>query len=106
MDSNYTMHETDSKDALSMVTARAKASTTEGKSRLFRDSGLVCSHSQTVYNTKGTRAHTHRELIRKWLWEPKRSSLEHSHGESIGLTALQPSKETETYRQCIYKEQG
>jgi len=24
--------------------------------------------SQTVYNTKGTRAHTHRELIRKWLW--------------------------------------
>jgi len=30
----------------------------------------------TVYNTKGTRAHTHRELIRKWLWEPKGSSLE------------------------------
>ena len=30
------------------------------------------SHTpQTVYNTKGTRAHTHRELIRKWLWEPK-----------------------------------
>jgi len=25
----------------------------------------------TVYNTKGTRAHTHRELIRKWLWEPE-----------------------------------
>jgi len=33
--------------------------------------------SQTVYNTKGTRAHTHRELIRKWLWEPKGSSLEY-----------------------------
>ena len=29
-----------------------------------------------VYNTKGTRAHTHRELIRKWLWEPEGSSLE------------------------------
>jgi len=28
------------------------------------------SESQTVYNTKGTRAHTHRELIREWLWEP------------------------------------
>ena len=27
--------------------------------------------------TKGTRAHTHRELIRKWLWEPKGSSLEY-----------------------------
>ena len=25
--------------------------------------------------TKGTRAHTHRELIREWLWEPKGSSL-------------------------------
>ena len=24
-----------------------------------------CSHSLTGYNTKGTRAHTHRELIRK-----------------------------------------
>jgi len=33
--------------------------------------------SQTVYNTKGTRAHTHRELIRKWLWEPMGSSLEY-----------------------------
>jgi len=32
---------------------------------------------QTVYNTKGTRAHTHRELIREWLWEPKGSSLEY-----------------------------
>jgi len=26
--------------------------------------------------TKGTRAHTHRELIREWIWEPKGSSLE------------------------------
>jgi len=34
-------------------------------------------YSQTVYNTKGTRAHTHRELIRTWLWEPKGSSLEY-----------------------------
>jgi len=33
--------------------------------------------SQTVYTTKGTRAHTHRELIREWLWEPKGSSLEY-----------------------------
>jgi len=31
--------------------------------------------------TKGTRAHTHRELIREWLGEPKGSSLEY-----IGLT--------------------
>ena len=34
-------------------------------------------YSQMVYNTKGTRAHTHSELIRKWLWEPKGSSLEY-----------------------------
>jgi len=27
--------------------------------------------------TKGTRAHTHREVIREWLWEPKGSSLEY-----------------------------
>jgi len=27
--------------------------------------------------TKGTRARTHRELIREWLWEPKGSSLEY-----------------------------
>ena len=33
--------------------------------------------SQTVYNTKGTRAHTHRKVIRKWLWEPKGSSLKY-----------------------------
>jgi len=26
--------------------------------------------------TKSTRAHTHKELIREWLWEPKGSSLE------------------------------
>jgi len=26
----------------------------------------ISATSQTVYNTKGTRAHTHRELIRKW----------------------------------------
>ena len=26
--------------------------------------------------TKGTRAHTRREPIREWLWEPKRSSFE------------------------------
>jgi len=32
---------------------------------------------QTVYNTKGTRAHTNTELIRKWLWEPKGGSLEY-----------------------------
>jgi len=30
-----------------------------------------------IYITKGTRAHTHRELIREWLWEPKGSSLEY-----------------------------
>jgi len=27
--------------------------------------------------TNGTRAHTHRELILEWLWEPKGSSLEY-----------------------------
>jgi len=58
----------DREDASSMVTAGATANTTEGNSRASRESGLLCSHSQTVYNTKGTRAHTHRELIRKWLW--------------------------------------
>ena len=35
------------------------------------------SYSQTVYNTKGIQAHTHRELIRKWLCKPKGSSLEY-----------------------------
>jgi len=38
---------------------------------------VVATRSQTVYNTKETRTHTHRELIRKWLWEPKGSSLEY-----------------------------
>ena len=27
--------------------------------------------------TQGTRARTHRELIREWLWEPNVSSLEY-----------------------------
>jgi len=57
--------------------AGATANTTEGNSRASRVSGLLCSYSQTVYNTKGTRAHTHRELIRTWLWEPTGSSLEY-----------------------------
>ena len=43
--------------------------------------------SQTVYNTKGTRAHTHRELIRKWLWEPKESSLEYIYMLGGGVDA-------------------
>ena len=33
-------------------------------------------HTYGLY-TKGTRARTHRELIREWLREPKESSLEH-----------------------------
>ena len=36
----------------------------------------VPSFTDGVY-TKGTRAHTQRELIREWLWEPKGSSLEY-----------------------------
>jgi len=32
-------------------------------------------YSQLVYIQRGKRAHTHRELIREWLWEPKGSSL-------------------------------
>jgi len=49
--------------ASSMATAGATANTTEGNSRASRESGLLCSHSQTVYNTKGTHAHTQRKLI-------------------------------------------
>jgi len=48
-------------DASSMVTAGATAAgatanTMEGNSRTCRESRMLCSHSQTVYNTKGTRA--------------------------------------------------
>jgi len=35
--------------------------------------------------TKGTRAHTHRELIREWLWKPKGSS---SHYLNVIRTSL------------------
>jgi len=41
------------------------------------------NRSQTVYNIKGIRAHTHRELIRKWLWEPKGSSRSQRLSQSI-----------------------
>jgi len=34
------------------------------------------SYTDGLY-TKGTRAHTHRELICEWPWEPKGSSLEY-----------------------------
>jgi len=67
----------DREDASSKLTAGGTANTTEGNSRASRGSGSLCSHSQTVHNTKGTRAHTHRELIRTWRWEPKGSSLEY-----------------------------
>ena len=33
--------------------------------------------------TKGTRAHTHRGLIREWRWEPKGSSLEYIYLPSL-----------------------
>jgi len=35
-----------------------------------------CIRTNGLY-TKGTRAHTHRELIREWLSEPKGNSLEY-----------------------------
>ena len=47
-------------DASTMVAAGATANITEGNSRATRESGLLCSHSQTVYNTKGTRAQKER----------------------------------------------
>ena len=46
--------------------------------------------SQTVHNTKGTRAHTHRELIREWLWEPKGSSLDFTRNTQHPHTAFNP----------------
>jgi len=41
----------------------------------FAFSGPLCSHSQTVYNTKGTRAHTH-----------------NAQGESVTLPSTLPSR--------------
>jgi len=38
---------------------------------LTRSYVYACIHRRF---TKGTRAHTRRELIREWLWEPKESS--------------------------------
>ena len=37
----------------------------------------ILLHARTACNMKGPRAHTHRELIRGWLWETKGSSLEY-----------------------------
>jgi len=51
-----------------LVRARALDALRSGEVNLY-------AKSQTIFITKGTRAHTHRELIRKWLWEPKGSSL-------------------------------
>jgi len=64
--------------------------------------------------TKGTRAHTHSELIRGWWWQPKRSDPLYI-GESIdsrlasiaAARALKPAGETGyayrcTYMMCIY----
>jgi len=39
--------------------------------------------SLTVYNTQGTRAHTHRELIRKWLWKLHSFIVGVNHPSSI-----------------------
>jgi len=54
-------------------------------SSLYRPINIYTRISMFTYSiiysdgayTKGTRAHTHRELIREWLWEPKGSSLEY-----------------------------
>jgi len=51
-----------------------------------RNAGLTRNgiHRQFIY--KGdTSTHTHRELIREWLWEPTGSS--HSHGVSSSHTS-------------------
>jgi len=36
----------------------------------LKNQGFVFTFTDGSY-TKGTRAHTHRELIREWLWEPR-----------------------------------
>jgi len=40
------------------------------------DLGLTLYYTDGLY-TKRTRAHTHRALIREWLWDPKGDSLEY-----------------------------
>ena len=40
-------------------------------------SSLYRPFTDGLYNTEGTRAHTHRELVREWLWGPTGSSLEY-----------------------------
>jgi len=40
--------------------------------------------------TKGTRAHTHRKLIRKWLWEPKGSNTSRCLGCGGAATLWPP----------------
>ena len=49
------------------------------------------SYAQTVYNTKGTRAHTPRELTRKWLCihsiRIRRSTNSSSKRAEIGITS-------------------
>jgi len=47
-------------------------------------------HSLTVYNTKGTRAHTHRELDQEWLREPKGSSLDYLGAWRVGSRRRDP----------------
>ena len=49
-------------------------------------------HIYTVYNTKGTRAHTHRELIQEWLWELKGTSLGYIEelGRGVDAATLWP----------------
>jgi len=48
------------------VAARSTSQLCEASKLVLIQLLIGCSHSQTVYTTKGTRAHTHRELIRKW----------------------------------------
>jgi len=50
--------------------AAAAAAAALATANAFRSAALCAflhTHAQTIYNTKGTRAHTHRELIREWL---------------------------------------
>jgi len=52
------------------------------------------TESQMYYSTKGTRAHTHRELIREWLWKLKGSSSEaHYNNTESNLAILEVETE-------------
>ena len=76
----FVSHTTDPPPLLYAIDHTISVMAISCKSHQAAESGAGNGNGKRIFtdgvDAKGTRAHTHRELIREWLWKPEGSSLE------------------------------